>query len=214
MPDVKETPISFSDAMVRALREGRKTQTRRVILPQLPVGADTLRDIPGSNRWYAAQVRQVNEHTTEYTPLGSDQQHPWRCPYGAPGDRLWVKEAWHQHYAGEVLGGRPCYRADDKCQAALPWKSSRYMPRWASRILLELTDVRIQQVQEISEADAIAEGVLPEDWEDRVPAGPICTSHVGRIAFRNVWDSLNHKRGYGWDADPWVWLLTFKVLDA
>lgn len=212
MPDVKERPIIFSDAMVLAIREGRKTQTRRVIVPRPVFERD-------GGVWYPSPVNNRAKHYASETHFRKGVVIDF-YPYGVPGDRLWVKETWFSpEYAstGKIPTGPGCayYRADGDTDCwDGPWKSARYMPRWASRILLELTDVRVQQVQEIGEADAMAEGVLPEDWEDRVPAGPICTPHVGRIAFRNVWDSLNYKRGYGWEANPWVWALAFKVLDA
>lgn len=135
------------------------------------------------------------------------------CPYGQPGDRLWVREAW----ARDDEDGQLMYRADvgrDLCADA--WRPSIHMPRWASRITLEVTAVRVERLQDISEADAQAEGVIPK-WE------PGCSGRLmdafGGFSFRpaasayaELWEQIN---GPGaWDANPWVWVVEFKRVTA
>jgi hypothetical protein len=139
-----------------------------------------------------------------------DKRHIyWRtCPYGQPGDRLWVKETWHQHYIGGIHGGRPCYRTDNQCES-LPWKTSLFMPHWASRITMEIVNVRMERVQKISDDDAESEGV---------DISGLCTSTgpqtYAQYQFQMLWDSINAKRGYGWDVNPWVWVIEFKKLEV
>lgn len=171
-----ERPIIFSGDMVRAILDGRKTQTRRVMKPQ-PSPADVF----------------VGDHG-----LGMGPQ--FRCSYGQSGDRLWVRETWACECCGRTLEYRAVhgrceglsYRADGGTGGSSGWRSPIHMPRWASRLTLDITEVRVQRVQEISEEDAVAEGV--DIWAD----------------FRPLWDSINAKRGFGWDVNPWVWALTFK----
>ena len=170
---VKERPILFSGAMVRAILEGRKTQTRRVVKPT------------------------SGPHSIEKT-------------IGRPGDLLWVRETWGIHDADPA---RAWFRADPgvedcvaKSTAGWKWRPSIHMPRWASRITLRLTDVRVERVQEISADDAIAEGIdRPGTMNPYIDGNAMV-----RAVFRNLWDSINAKRGYGWDVNPWVWVLVFE----
>jgi len=165
----REHPILFSAAMIRAILAGTKTQTRRVIKPQ-PSGMD-------DHRRYLSVLSDVYQK------------------YGRPGDLLWVRETW-----GPCEGGF-CYRADES-DGAKPddgrWHSARFMPRFASRITLETTDVRVERVRDISEGDAMCEGA---------EAGLDVTA---TDRFARLWDLINAKRGYGWDANPWVWVISFK----
>jgi len=203
---MKERPILFSAPMVRALLDGRKTQTRRVCK-----GA---RELSCARDW----------------PVDT-------CPYGVPGDRLWVREPWRlpasqNAYSGSEVG--------DLCVAAgyrKPWASieyvadgwrdnwrdvvarddppgrfrqARFMPRWASRILLEITDVRVQRLQDISEEDAIAEGLRYRPAIDAWTSGDDNwpTFVDPRRSYAGLW---NHINGAGsWDANPLVWAITFK----
>lgn len=141
--EVKERPIMFSGEMVRALLAGTKTQTRRVVKPQ-----------PQHIEWFAHQngwCARVRDTEPQYEMV--------RCPYGVPGDRLWVREAWCNY------GGKTIYRADYGAHTPIsdgiggPWKPSIHMPRQASRLTLEITAVRVERVQSISEEDALAEGL-------------------------------------------------------
>jgi len=213
---VKARPILFSAPMVRALLDGRKTQTRRVVKPQPhhgPVG----------------QI--VNLGGAEWAMDDGDLSGLWTCPYGAPGDLLWVRESLGRRPASflgiEATNGveNAFYTADgegvvnehefDVC----PWwngktRSSIHMPRWASRLTLEITDVRVERLQAISEADAIAEGIqrwpdgrFAEDDHDPDPNRLAATSAV--VAYELLWTDINGPDS--WDANPWVWALTFRV---
>jgi hypothetical protein len=171
-------PILFSGPMVRTILEGRKTQTRRVIKPQL-------KDCP----WVADG-----------------------CPYGQPGDLLWVREAWNYFGGNEYLYQQDkesvSYRADPPVTQIHgdKWRPSIHMPRWASRLTLRITDVRVQRVQEISEGDAVAEGVKA-CIAGQDEHGPVKTYRTG---FVRVWQEINAKRGYSWESNPWVWSITFE----
>ena len=190
---MKERPILFSTEMVQAILDGRKTQTRRVVKPQPPdVG---LVYSPSDAYW-------VTKGTVF---LGKPY---WRCPYGIPGDRLWVREMWAVHPTrnktkpSELPQTLPvAYRTDDFNHSHFMWRPSIFMPRWASRIMLEVTGVRVERVQDIGESDSISEGVtaLPDEH------------HL--TAFVRLWDSFNAKRGYSWESNPWVWMIKFKVLE-
>lgn len=197
---MKERPILFSGAMVRAILDGRKTQTRRVITkwsgPKLPPGNGANQD------GYCT----VEDHTIAQKPWTADLiGRLIACPYGQPGDRLWVRETFG------IGGGRTThyyvYRAGDNDIAAHNdhpndgWKPSIHMPRCASRILLEITDVRVQRLQDINEQDAEKEGAEPIGGLNR---GPF------RTGFYVLWDHINEARGYGWDKNPWVWVIEFR----
>lgn len=135
-----------------------------------------------------------------------------RCSFGQPGDRLWVRETWadytHNIVSNNGVGiastTRPIYRADDDSSLYdVRWKPSIHMPRWASRITLEVTEVRVERVQEITEDDVLAEGITHEFY----------MTEAARIGeYRDLWNHLNAKRGYGWDANPWVWVIRFGPL--
>ena len=172
---MKERPILFSGPMVRALLDGSKTQTRRVIKP---------RHLAFFNQNAAAMLNDWNER-----PL----------PYGKPGDRLWVRETWHD--ASSSLHSCALYRADGIDLHWDKWTPSIHMPRWASRITLEITSVRVERLQDISEADAQAEGITSAECLE-------CDGFVN--AFSKLWEQIN---GPGsWDANPWVWAIEFRRL--
>lgn len=183
---MNERPILFSGPMVRAILEGRKTQTRRVMNPQ-PVDQD-------ENGWYV----QVPVTDARAPGMVFYERKYFHCPYGQPGDQLWVRETFDDVH-GSVL-----YRANPEDAEDFPpcggkrchWKPSIFMPRWASRITLEIVGVRVERVQEITPDDARAEGVEH--------------LYAPRNAFANLWDSINAKRGYGWDSNPWVWVVEFR----
>src|SRR3989304_7157316 len=161
---MKEHSIIFSGEMVRAILEGRKTQTRRV-------------------------VSQKHMGRMEIDTLKFSKSDYSICPYGQPGDYLWVRETW-SHYKGGYF-----YRADEE-HYDVAWKPSIHMPREASRLTLESIKVRAARLQNIIEEDAMAEGVLPEG---RGGFGPI--THIN--GFRNCWFHLNYKRGFDWNVHPW-----------
>ena len=209
-PAVKERPIIFSAPMVKAILAGTKTQTRRVVKPQ-----------PGMSPPYRACM-DTERHWSTWVALDEDDTRSWRCPYGLPGDRLYVKEAVacdphmtttpvHYFADGELSLDR---RHD---AGLLKRYSPRYCPRWASRITLEITAVRVQRLVDITESDAIAEGMLflggiADDfdmapWAD--PGDPEQEAWVGaRGAFTYAWDRINGKGS--WKANPWVWAITFR----
>ena len=191
---MKERPIIFSGPMVRAILEGRKTQTRRVVKPQHDCRYDGL-----------APAREY---------LGRKHLGSWGayfgwafvpCPYGQPGDQLWVREAW-----GYDCDRNLVFRADGELAEVNRWRPSIHMPSWASRITLEVTDVRVERVQDISDLDALAEGI---QVIGRTEVNDLSRGKF-RHAFRALWDSINAKRGHGWDKNPWVWVVQFRVVDA
>lgn len=200
--EIKERPILFSGPMIRALLAGTKTQTRRVVKPTS--GPHNIEQVISTPDSLAAFVRH-------------------RCPYGKTGDRMWVREAWkvsaHQH--GYDNGTQESgsidfeegvavvqYRsdgalktfddldaADDEqaSRAIAKWRPSIHMPRWASRILLEIVSVRVERLQDISDEDAVAEGMPIDDaWYD----------------YMRLWERLNGASS--WAANPWVWVVEFK----
>lgn len=189
--------------MVRAILDGKKTQTRRVVKPLPSWQVHSVCEPSG-----AAAPWEVWFHLPETTRVG----HLRKCPYGVPGDRLWVRETfWHQpeqhdSYPGmgslKVCDDVTIYRADfdgDE-DRSFAWRPSIFMPRWASRITLEIADVRVQRVQEISYRDSVAEGVSE--------------SPFAQTAFSRLWDSINSKRGHGSEKNDWVWALTFKRVQS
>ena len=210
---MKDHPILFSGAMVRALLAGTKTQTRRVIKPQ-----------PEHLQVYDWKGKRL--HDSEYRHwcwkghVGADnwdditaQLGPF-LPYQT-GDQLYVRETWVHTGAGVWTvadamrwPGRSQirYRADGQGPAD-QWFPSIHMPRWASRITLTVTNVRIERVQDISEEDANAEGAEPTTCANAEPPQDGFPSH--RSGFALLWNSLNAARGYGWDANPWVVAVTF-----
>ena len=192
----RERPILFQTDMVRAILAGRKTQTRRIVRsPSHRHPEFALAD--HGNGW----VPYLSDDG-ESTITDDGNETPFDCPYGGAGDRLWVRETFAIADNGHEEW--PVYLADGASLSTLPatrgpsrWQSRIFMPRWASRITLEITSVRIEQVQEISESAAIAEGS---------PRASGSYSH--RSWYRKVWDQTN---GAGsWDANPWVWVIQFR----
>lgn len=193
---MKERPILFSAPMVRALLAGTKTQTRRVVKPQ-PTGF-----VGGPG------VTLCDSSPAPLVPMndfaGTCGQEII-CPYGQPGDRLWVRETWHD--ASSALHSCALYRADGGEIYGGKWAPSIHMPRWASRITLEITSARAERLQDISEADALAEGCnVHPDHHGKPP-----TSIYSPVqAYRDLWERIN---GPGsWDANPWVWVVEFRRL--
>ncbi len=200
--------ISFSPAMVRALLEGRKTQTRRILNPQ-PSGV--------KQAWlHAPGIWNV-------LPESGRCSVDWKAPGYAIGDRLYVREAWHTELRNDDIRPRDLrvsvpvyYEAGGGGEEAIPecagrFRQGMHMPRWASRITLIVTDVRVQRLLEISEADAVAEGIEHDSdgWRDyQMPATQCCPT--ARDSFRTLWDSLNAERA-PWASNPWVVAVSFTV---
>ncbi len=190
----RERPIIFSGESARSIIAGEKSQTRRIIRP-LPNG---LR--PNC---------YVGRNGERWSFTGGDRQgdvHGLRCPYGADGDRLWVRETWQYDPAGKLP---IIYRAaNPEGYAEMPghlWRSPIFMPRRASRIDLEVLAVRVERLQEISEEDAAAEGCDPLSPSMTWAEKPICTA---RDVYEAVWDAINGKRA-SWKSNPWCWALSF-----
>lgn len=206
---MKARPILFSGPMVRALLEGRKTQTRRVVKPQ-----------PSTHHWqkspgYIGDYRHEGDnlwHFAHRIPQNPtwDCDRQIACPYGKPGDLLWVRETFSQHPQFADLA----YKADDDGDGfedsdGFLWEPkyspSIHMPRALSRLTLRITDVRVQRLRDISSEDVNAEGVSPG-----IPGCGGAGDY--RHTFMRLWESIN---GPGsWDANPWVWALTFEVIKA
>lgn len=199
---MKERPILFSAPMVRALLAGTKTQTRRAI--KAPASVTSFQHFDGV-RWDRMQ--------------GTQRGDTINCPYGQPGDQLWVRETFRRDL--DRLHSRKLieYAADDQWRDAgqasafdfpdIGWRPSIHMPRSASRITLEVTGVRIERLQDISEADALAEGVNVHPDHHGKPRTSIYSPVQ---AYRDLWEQIN---GPGsWDANPWVWVVEFKHLEA
>ena len=210
--DKKERPILFSGEMVRAILSGRKSQTRRVVKPQpinSRVGMCNMAYCGHPNEWC------VEGSVSEYTvanprnPNAPELPPKWKCPYGKVGDRLWVKETFSVLPSGQLW-----YRADGHSVNDGYWKPSIFMRREYSRITLEIVSVRVGRLQEISEADARAEGCFQGLWKPCGLAGayknndPIATYIAG---YAQLWESIN---GAGsWSANPWVWVIEFKRVE-
>lgn len=228
--EIKERPILFSTPMVRAILEGRKTQTRRAIKPQPRIKGGLIDE---SDSWM-----ELNE-----PDLMS------RFPYGKISDRLWVREAWRprswgsdfdwmmiEYKAGgsvqqidpsevwgddadvvwekmsvecHALGNPQSGSGDFVLDKPLKWRSSIFMPRAASRVTLEITNIRVERVQDISEEDAISEGVDSISIEEVPRNGTLCR----RDDFAQLWNSINNDRGYGWNSNPWVWVVEFNRVE-
>lgn len=227
---MRERPILFSGPMVRALLAGTKTQTRRPVKPAPPANTVAMGrwQDPGPEPAYWAFLRDGPvEHDH---PFGGAELHgePWRCPYGQPGDRLWVREAWRapaefdrvkpsdlRAPSGGLLGTPIVYEATRHESVQFgKLRPGMFMPRWASRILLEVTDVRVERLQDISEVDAQAEGLLAlssgADLTWTVDAAAASEHVTARETYAWLWDEIN---GPGsWDANPWVWVVGFRRL--
>lgn len=197
----KERPILFNGAMVRAILAGQKTQTRRAVA-----------GVRGDNCLTMRKPTKTKAGIVTHVLDGAERG---LCPFGQPGDRLWVRETWTNVWDEErnqwTDPERYHYRADGVEVAHVegmersPWIPSIHMPRRACRLVLEITAVRVERLQAISEADAIAEGApaVTETselrWQHYVP-------HA--LGFINLWNST----GGDWDSNPWVWVIEFKVV--
>lgn len=203
---ITEKPILFFGEMVRAILDGRKSMTRRVVKPQPEVMYESTRP----ELWQGDNRPLYKESFATY------------CPYGIRGQRLWVRETWGLHDTEPKDGpdgAHVYFRATNGDRHELRyqrWRPSIHMPRWASRLTLEITDIRVECLQEISESDALAEGFendlrLVNDHTGSLTPGEVGMTAVGN--FKDLWDTLNEKRGFGWDQNPWVWVIEFKRLE-
>lgn len=207
----------FNAEMVRAILDGRKTQTRRPI------------------KWKQTRFTEIGEREDGgYWPWSEDAEHAcdfWHpCPFGAVGDRIWVRETFcpvdDTQYGGEKWVD---YRATPKFEAshpagwdsapndaeALKWRPSIHMPRWASRILLEITDVRVERLNAISEQDARAEGIIDGgclNCGEPEPCGCANPEPDATDAFAYLWQSIYGQEN--WNANPWVWVISFERIEG
>lgn len=215
--EIKEKPIIFSGPMVRAILEGRKTQTRRVLKTQPLEILDKARGQKLVN-----VTRKMNGHATWFGLVKRDpnQGVAFWCSHGEVGDRLWVREAFSAYAPqGETGNWRTgenvtyVYRATDEDADISRWYSPIELPHNAARITLEVRSIRVERLQNISEADALAEGIRRHDASGVFSTGQNLSCYpTAREAFANGWDSINAKRGYSWASNPWVWAITFKKL--
>lgn len=181
---MNERPILFNGQMIKAILFGTKTQTRRVVKAQASKDCGVYHRPDGD--WVYTQCGGV--------AVGL----PFSCPYGQPGDRLWVRETWQEDPAGKWGF---CYKAGGKscplCGAHL-WRPSIHMPRRASRITLEITYVRVERLQDITQEDAASEGVKFVNTGDFI------------TPFAELWERINGKGS--WEGNPWVWVVKFKKI--
>jgi hypothetical protein len=259
---MKERPILFSSEMVRAILDGRKTQTRRVIKPQPPINCQVW------SGWIIDSTAEKEIGSASWTDVPGvlfNKEHIVKCPFGKMGDLLWVRETWRivgWHEGEPYLLG---YKADgaqleepgdssdyddykyaqysidsseDCDKAKIPideygiyqfqdddkfptrWRPSIFMPRWASRITLEITGVRVERLQDITYEDAVAEGT---------PGVGLVGANILMLvtgtnnlddaekkarldSFAELWDGINVKNGYPWFSNPWVWVIQFKKI--
>ncbi len=188
---MKEHPILFSTPMVQAILEGRKTQTRRIVKGFVP---DFLNDIVGG-------------------PVWALEQYDIRFPYGKVGDVLWVRESSATTYAqaGPRIIRKVWYKADDPIipeNVKFKWKPSIHMPRSSCRLRLEIANIRVERLQEISVGDAIAEGIEgngdPYGFKSYLDGG----TGAAVYSYKTLWQSINGKES--WEENPWVWVIEFK----
>jgi hypothetical protein len=237
---MKERGMIFNGEMVRAILDGRKTQTRRPI------------------KWKQTRFTEIGEREDgSKWPWSEDAEHAcdfWHpCPFGAVGDRIWVRETWQaihdycdenghvdeRRYARSIPRHRgnywhPVYEEacgnESREDREFPWRPSIHMPRWASRILLEITDVRVERLNTISEEDAQREGVHTEVWDQTVVARNYVASdeffqfwsddmphyvemnQLYRSSFRSLWDSIYGEES--WKANGWVWVIEFRRVEG
>ena len=212
---MKERPILFSTEMVKAILDGRKTMTRRVVKPQ-PIYNEAFYGGWGiCTKKSDTAIKSFNEGC--YKDL---------CPYGQVGDRLWVRETFWQDERDKMI----CFEADKtykvhpdtnyllqrkyngtanpdmlQIETNIFWhkRPSIFMPRWASRITLEITNIKVERLQEITYDDAFKEGKAIMEYS-------ILMHNPIEDLFRTLWNSINAKRGYSWESNPWVWVIEFK----
>jgi hypothetical protein len=226
---MKEKPILFSTPMVKAILEGRKTQTRRVINPQP--------DDDGVNGVTVEGFQTALYNAEEYWINTEEGESKQVKPKYEKGDILWVRETFQMYPASVILNGKAGnspykkipkekpvgyyieYRATSDKVFCGKWRSSLFMPKYAARLFLKVTSVRLERLQDISEKDAKAEGVYPCFWFQPFgkPEGESITfdhnQPTHKAAFFNLWDILNAKCGYSWESNPWVWVYEFMRIE-
>jgi hypothetical protein len=214
---MKERPILFKDEMIRAILEGRKTQTRRVVKP--PKNVDPKHWMP--EKLWDGQFKAL------HWPADCAESEILKCPYGQPGDRLWVRETWTEptsldpgptFYKADYPACVPAHFSNVPNTSAIKWRPSIHMRRDQSRINLKITDVRVERLQDIGYQDAQAEGVQTETadpWFYHISTERNVYDFAAdepQGSFRKLWESIN---GPGsWKENPWVWVIEFKRVQS
>lgn len=220
MSSMKERPILMNGAMVRATLAGIKTQTRRAI------GLEYFSENDPDN-WKCVRA---TDGIAQFVYKGSPVERPAICRFGKPGDRLWVRESWRTVAGADDIAPRNLmnvepfthYEADESSAAGMgKLRPGMFMPRWASRLILEIPRVRVERLQDISHTDAIAEGVESiannygngaayRDYSMKRPEDTTEWFACPIRSFQTLWESIN---GAGsWDANPWIWVVEFKKM--
>ncbi|HBQ9339447.1 TPA: hypothetical protein L9D42_004550 [Klebsiella pneumoniae] len=212
---MKERGMIFNGEMVRAILDGRKTQTRRIMKPQPE-------PCPRGGHWWPSNVFKTMLHVEDEMQNGKGG---WgglvgdACPFGAVGDRIWVRETWASGLSTKsTLAYRATHKREDLEDGfydTIKWTPSIHMPRWASRILLEITDVRVERLNAISEEDARAEGIIDGgclNCGEPEPCGCANPEPDATDAFAYLWQSIYGQES--WNADPWVWVIEFKRVEG
>lgn len=204
---MKDIPILMNAAMVLAVLDGRKTQTRRLVKSSYGSGDIVFVASKGKNNWWP-----FASDDGESTSLNNGTEKPLKCPYGEPGDRLWVRETFHSFEDSSTGEIHTVYRATDGYECT--WTPSIHMPRRASRLTLEVVAVRVERLKDISAEDATKEGIqffYTDDEEDTyyaIERNKTPCAETPQAVFAMLWDSI-----YGsWNADPWVWVIEFKKI--
>ncbi len=229
-------PIIFSAEMVKAILEGRKTQTRRIVKPQPREGtsdfsickiSDNTFGYNNKNSWGVVYKAPKDEWIDEEKPF-----HEFiKSPYGFVGDRLWVREICNFNYMSDKTvivkykdlstrhiilseeNKKKVYPIKDASKFTKHWCQPIFMPQWASRITLEITDIRVERINDISEDDAKNEGVLPKEISHQTLTGkPLKSTYQYRNNFKLLWNKINGKT-YPWESNPLVWVVEFKVIE-
>jgi hypothetical protein len=218
MSEPKSRPIIFSAESVRAILAGTKTQTRRVMKPQPPEWVKCWNGTNCDGDRHVFCERDADDDCMRHWPEYNTDKGV-KCPFGKPGDRLWVREKW-RYGAWDVSDAACLINYEDGTESPyfdltkfnwkgvlVPesvgehWRSPMFMPRWASRLTLEIVKVRCERLQEIGLKDTLAEGIGLYDSKN---------SPCKRFQWH--WDEINAKRGFPWQSNPWVWVLEFKLL--
>lgn len=214
---MKERPIIFNAEMVRAILDGRKTQTRRFV-PEWQLPSETKQDAGDypENRWMAVAQRDRRYGFGVFGATEDEcaaQLTESLCPFGCRDDRLWVRETFA---VGLCTKSTMAYRAthkpidlDEGWDEVIKWRPSIHMPRWASRIQLEITGARVERLNDISESESMEEGVPPAGSLAKgsylTPKGDFATA---KVAFQHLWESIYGEES--WRSNPWVWVIEFK----
>jgi len=208
---MKEKPILFKGDMVRAILEGRKTETRRIVKPihKKACGFNVVFNHDDSFHG----VLDFDEDEMSY------DNYSW--PYGQVGDRLWVRETIGCYQGGVVRRADNEYNSIIDDDPDLNWTPSIFMPWVACRLFLEITEISVERVRDITTMSAINEGIhqtiggfmgnIPA-WANPEGEGHFYDNRTSIENFRNLWDSINKKRGFSWKSNPWVWVIKFKVV--